>query len=243
MSLTYVEKSPAEGAGSLFQSIVSTYALSKLFGDKFFYTSPTYIHHWKSNGVDLQRYISDWEKLFAFLPVFSSGSPSHNLSNPKPCLDYFFPEFEKKFPSHLSSMFWEHCSYVPSENFFSGPALAWHIRASNPEDSTTDPAYELFRPSYVPRYLKLAERLKEMFPEAELHIFSQGPESNFSAFSEISTLHLDTYAPDTFWHLAKADYLFQAKSSFSYLAGLMNSGKVLLSGNFRHAMGKDTIYL
>lgn len=62
----------------------------------------------------------------------------------------------------------------------------------------------------------------------DVHIFSEGPAEMFSAFAAADCrLHLDGDALEAFHNLVSADILVQAKSSFSYMAGLLSTGVVL----------------
>jgi hypothetical protein len=60
------------------------------------------------------------------------------------------------------------------------------------------------------------------WPEVEVRLFSQGKAEDFRAFAERGVeLHLDEDVFATFHHLVCADVLLVAKSSFSYLAGVI----------------------
>jgi hypothetical protein len=61
-----------------------------------------------------------------------------------------------------------------------------------------------------------------------LNLFSEGPESMFAPFAAAGcTLHLDRDPFEAFHNLVSADILVQAKSSFSYVAGMISTGIVL----------------
>jgi len=60
------------------------------------------------------------------------------------------------------------------------------------------------------------------WPEVKVRLFSQGKAEDFRAFAERGIeLHLDEDVFTTFHHLVSADVLLVAKSSFSYLAGVI----------------------
>jgi len=62
----------------------------------------------------------------------------------------------------------------------------------------------------------------------EVNVYSEGPPEMFDAFSAVGCrLHLDSNAFEAFHNLVRADILVQAKSSFSYVSGLISSGVVL----------------
>lgn len=60
-------KNHNEGAGSLYQLYITTWILCKLYNKKYIHNIPENIHHYKSNKVELKKYINDWESMFAFL--------------------------------------------------------------------------------------------------------------------------------------------------------------------------------
>ena len=61
-----------------------------------------------------------------------------------------------------------------------------------------------------------------------LNLFSEGPEEMFAPFAAAGcTLHLDGDPFEAFHNEVCADILVQAKSSFSYLAGMISTGIVL----------------
>jgi len=87
---------------------------------------------------------------------------------------------------------------------------------------------------------------REIGRTVEINVFSEGPPDMFGAFAAADCrLHLDGDALEAFHNLVSADILIQAKSSFSYVAGLISSGAVLhepyVGGRgrplYRHAPG------
>ena len=61
-----------------------------------------------------------------------------------------------------------------------------------------------------------------------INLYSEGPPEMFAAFAAAGCeLHLDGDAFEAFHNLVRADILVQAKSSFSYIAGLISTGLVL----------------
>jgi hypothetical protein len=69
---------------------------------------------------------------------------------------------------------------------------------------------------------------------ASVRLFSQGAPEDFRAFTELGAqLHLDDDVFETFHHFVCSDVLFVAKSTFSYLGGVIG-GKVCLYEPFWH---------
>lgn len=83
------------------------------------------------------------------------------------------------------------------------------------------------------------ERLRKVLaligPEgARVRLFSQGAPESFVAFTDLgATLHLDDDVFETFHHFVRSDVLFLAKSTFSYLGGVIG-GKTCIYEPFWH---------
>ena len=77
--------------------------------------------------------------------------------------------------------------------------------------------------------------LEAVGPErATVRLFSQGSPDDFRAFAEVGVhLHLDDEVFATFHHFVQSDILFVAKSTFSYLGGVIG-GKVCIGEPFWH---------
>ena len=75
-----------------------------------------------------------------------------------------------------------------------------------------------------------------------LNLFSEGPEDMFAPFAAADcTLHLDRDPFEALHNMVSADILVQAKSSFSYLAGMIATGIVLHERYATNAAG-DAFY-
>jgi hypothetical protein len=69
---------------------------------------------------------------------------------------------------------------------------------------------------------------------ATVRLFSQGSPDDFRAFAGLGVqLHLDDDVFETFHHFVRSDILFTAKSTFSYLGGVIG-GKVCVAEPFWH---------
>jgi len=105
--------------------------------------------------------------------------------------------------------------------------IAIHIRRGdvNSNDHPTR-----FTP--IEYYYRLVESFNEKFPDSNICIFSEENKENKDEFTIFSKkpqvrvlLNLDILT--TFEHLVHADILVTSKSSFSYLAGLLNTNRVV----------------
>ncbi|BCX49883.1 conserved hypothetical protein [Haloferula helveola] len=77
---------------------------------------------------------------------------------------------------------------------------------------------------------RLLPALRRHFSEerCRLHLYSQGNAEDFPEFAEFDPwLHLDEDAFVSFHGMVTADVLFTAKSTFSYLAGIIGDGEVV----------------
>lgn len=111
-------------------------------------------------------------------------------------------------------------------------SIALHIRAYNDCDDVGCKTFDnSFRyPISCDEYYKLITKLKRIYNNAEIHIFSQKTfDEKYSLLRDIPDLniHLDSDTFDTFHHLCKADILVMGTSSFSYLAGIYNKKSVI----------------
>merc|ERR1719221_246835 len=112
--------------------------------------------------------------------------------------------------------------------FFQNDTLnvAVHIRRddidADSRDRGTSDAY----------YLDLMDVMRGKMPPAKFHVFSSlGKRHKSEEFDYYrnwgATVHLDTEARETLAHMAKADVLVTAHSSFSYVSALLNPNCVL----------------
>ncbi|CAE7227266.1 unnamed protein product, partial [Symbiodinium natans] len=81
-------------------------------------------------------------------------------------------------------------------------------------------------------YFHLAEQIREDVPEAEIHVFSTTKEAaahvDFSGYHARGMIvHLDGDEADDWAHMAQAEILVLAPSSFSWVAGVLNDKCVL----------------
>lgn len=73
----------------------------------------------------------------------------------------------------------------------------------------------------------VAERIRRYrTPDLEVHVFSQGDVEEFEALPEDCHLHLDGDVFDALRVMINAEVLMMAKSSLSYVAGVLSKGTV-----------------
>jgi len=77
------------------------------------------------------------------------------------------------------------------------------------------------------------------FEHATVRLFSQGQPDDFHAFTDLGVqLHLDDDVFESFHHFVRSDVLFVAKSTFSYLGGVIG-GNICLCEPFWHPLLPD----
>jgi hypothetical protein len=108
--------------------------------------------------------------------------------------------------------------------------VAVHVRRGDVEPSAR------FRFTSAEYYFWLMKIMRSKVPHAKFHVFSEtGKRDDYSKeFDQYrklgATVHLDTEALEALAHMARADVLVTAHSSFSYLAALFNPNCVLDQG-------------
>lgn len=104
--------------------------------------------------------------------------------------------------------------------------IAIHIRRGD-----VSPTHNANRYTPDAEILATLDAIRPALPSqttAEVHVYSQGREEDFAAFTQAGcTLHLEEDALDNLSAMARADILVIAKSSFSYVAGLLSQGLVI----------------
>lgn len=105
--------------------------------------------------------------------------------------------------------------------------IAVHLRRG---DVAPDGRYaERFSPNE--RVLPCLRELSRILgpDRCSFHLHSQGKTEDFPEFSDMGfEFHLDRDPFESFHHMSRADVLLAAKSTFSYLAGLIGTGIVVL---------------
>ena len=77
-------------------------------------------------------------------------------------------------------------------------------------------------------YIDIITQLNRIYPNNCCHIYSQGNESDFNSFKEITNviLHLDEDLEKTFTDMVYADVLIMSPSSLSYTAALLSDNLI-----------------
>lgn len=127
-------------------------------------------------------------------------------------------------------------NYIPKNNYFNKNNfnIAIHIRVFNNYDNNEEEnnfynnngRFKFSENDYI----NIIEKLKLLYPDGIIHIFSQN--LFYTKFPNLLNLtniqfHIDCDTFETFYHLSKANLLITAFSAFSYLAGYYNEHKII----------------
>jgi hypothetical protein len=140
-------------------------------------------------------------------------------------------------------------------NYFTGSNnICWHIRTSNPNDLSSEISSP-YRELYVferdfSRYKNLVSHLKNIFlnKKTTLHIHSQGFNGDFSEFLNLKEdnfdiiTHIDEDPISDLYHMANSDLLIMPNSSFSWIAAMLNSNKIIVRDNWAQLRIPNFIY-
>ena len=124
--------------------------------------------------------------------------------------------------------------------------ISVHVRASNSADIPPNvPSMETYGVWIGQGEIcNLIENFKKVLynEEVTLHIHSQGDESNFDEIKSAETdsfkieLKLNRPATEDIYHMSHADILVLAKSSYSWMAHLLNGGCIIARDNYHQPL-------
>lgn len=136
-------------------------------------------------------------------------------------------------------------NYIGKKHFREGINVAYHLRNTNQKDVDFIDVREYFNiPQnqylYHERFKNIVTFLNNSFinKKINIHIYSQGNIEEFKYFMDYENknikiyLHLNEDPTSDIYHMAYADILFMANSSFSYLASLLNPNLVFIRDNW-----------
>ncbi len=187
--------------------------------------------------------ISSYEK---FIEVLGKTEVPWDLNlNFKQKLHYSNLSFLTDKLDQLRQWYHQNSGHLDGTEFDHDPDLkglvkdaAIHIRRFTSTDCDPNNVRELYAPgNYMQTFfINVIKSLKALTsnggPLIQIHIYSQGRESEFLAFLPLGvTLHLDEHPIKTLHQMIKADILVMSKSSFSYVAGIYSRGLKFIKCN------------
>ena len=221
-----------DGGGAQVHAILSVKAFCKAFGFTYLHTPFSVIEH--TSGPDE---VTRWEETFAlgqghdmaahanlqiiplkiysktpklwFRPVIVALPHAHDYT------DHVDDAFEGLQKKHLPR-----AADQPLQ-------IAVHLRRGDVSATQNTDRYTPDE-KILSLIEQLTQALRNLNRPFEFHIYSQGSPENFSAYEQLGChVHLNQDALNDLLALSQADILVIAKSSFSYVAGLLNPGLVI----------------
>lgn len=160
-------------------------------------------------------------------------------------------EFSNKnlFSEIKNNLFFDDNTYF--ENTYLNICL--HLRSTNPSDIPPEfPAMETYG-IWIGgnKIINLINQLKELYSKrnVKFYIHSQGEETNFLDLKEQTTekfiveLKLNQTPASDLYHMSNADVLILAKSSYSWIAHLLNNNLIFARNDFHQPIKSDVIKL
>lgn len=219
-----------DGGGAQVQAVMSAILFSRAMGVPYFHTPFKSVMH----GDDPALFACQWETSFK-LGIGSPGVPVGVpvINGEAFCKGYrgapvvveerHFHAFADENPDLYRSVVDEFRARLalPPRSFAS-PTIAVHVRRG---DVVGVPAYaeRLTDNDVIARRIETALR---DYPDHRVRVFSQGVESDFQPLPDICEFELNSDVFATVSGLIQADCLIMAKSSLSYVAGLLSKGTV-----------------
>lgn len=234
-----------DGVGSQIHSILSILLFAKKFNLTYVHTPVKNIEHYKGDRVEWSL---RWEEFFSLgnneIPIKALESSDVKrvfvkfpfLLNKKSDKLYMVSNchsYTDTCPADFSLIIDDLRKKYNIKNASSSrinPAqlqLCVHIRRGD-VDAVNINSFRYSSNRYILKNLvKILEFYNRQNIDCKVYIYSQGEEKDFLEFKELNaTFCLNEDEFTTFDNLVNADILVTAKSSFSYVAGLLNKGIV-----------------
>ena len=235
----------SDGFGSQYQHILCVCLISMANGWVFVYNPLKYVEH---NYDKDPKFTEKLEQLMNIRPFYQTLTDElKNTAHVTMCdmtAKYVVDRQINLFANEhhlfvIRSMFWANktretvFSQFPENKCH----VAVHIRRLNQHDVTL-PFVEAERFNTTDDfYLKAIQRIRDEYgvsdsgaasgKELLFHVYSQGNDEQFRCYESADTvLHINDDLTTTFVQMAAADILVTSFSSFSYVAGFINDGKV-----------------
>jgi hypothetical protein len=234
-----------EGLGSILQSQLHLYAYCRLNKSEQYFPGFVNISHFQYTNQTKEEFNDSLNRFFN-IPSTSEISE----------IKYIDPNFlirdwgEKN--NHVKIDYipelYQYINYT-GINYFDKNKLSMslHIRNINSQDVCFNQNREYYSKQKKKYFLNLISNInKKHGDNLDIHIFSQGQESEFLEFNDNfnTTLHLNENLITTFYHLMTSDILITSNSSLSWTAHLYNKNKFVYSrNNFFHSWYPSTFFI
>ncbi|AZO09150.1 hypothetical protein EJ074_08510 [Mesorhizobium sp. M3A.F.Ca.ET.080.04.2.1] len=219
-----------DGGGAQVHAVMSALLFSRVTGIPYFHSPFRRVEH----GRDAEAFAAEWEAAF-------------NLGFSKPCVPHGVPTisagaFNKEYrgvpavvaEQHFHNFAERHLGMYPAlaeelrarlllpQRTFERPTIAVHIRRG---DVVGNPAAAQRLTSNATALDNIKRVLADR-PGHRVVVFSQGEPSDFGMLAEFCEFELNSDIFATVSGMIAADCLIMAKSSLSYVAGLLSKGAV-----------------
>tara|TARA_R110001606_G_scaffold375565_1_gene533920 strand:- start:16 stop:705 length:690 start_codon:yes stop_codon:yes gene_type:complete len=198
----------ANGVGCMVQSILFTYAWSKLNDQVFKFTKFLGIHH----GTSVSKAI----QFFGFDKIEPADIHSEGI-------DYNMYGFEKDgvVDELLTDEVMDYFRSIYRGNKEKKDVIAIHIRRGDVNAQQHADRYIELK-----RYIPIIAKFREKYPQKPIYIVSEGRQKDFEILGDNLHFKIGGCALQTLEFLIQCDVLFVARSSFSYVAGLYSTNEV-----------------
>jgi hypothetical protein len=219
----------SDGFGAQFQNVLYDILYAQANGYEYLYTPIQNIEHNYNNDEGFIDYI---ESIMNIKNNYNNDTCCKNNIDCEHVVDagitYKFIESDiDKYVNYdsmnrIREVFWQN----KDKNFFNNDKInvAVHIRRPNSHDNRTQGTDT---PNHY--YKIVMDIIRERYDKTKLlfHIYSQGGYENFKSFENNDTVfHLNENLRDTFTGMVASDILITSRSSFSYVAALLNENHV-----------------
>jgi hypothetical protein len=219
-----------DGGGAQVQAVMSAILFSRAVGVPYFHTPFKSMMH----GNEPKRFAARWEEAFnlgigaasvpAGVPIITGEAfnKQHGTTPAVVAQPYFhsFADANPDFYRTIVDQFRAGLALPPRS--FASPTIAVHVRRGDVVGRPAE-ANRVTDNDTVTRHIETALR---DHPGYRVVVFSQGVEADFQTLPKICEFELNS---DIFWTISgliQADCLIMAKSSLSYVAGLLSKGTV-----------------
>ena len=233
-----------DGGGAQIAAQISTMIHARLKGIHYAHTPLTNVAH-APEGISPEEWSAAWESFF------SLGEGEREAAELTHLEEYRLEKPHRQRPKGGKLNVVAHCHKLTDQHperwaEISGTLREKYALAPKPELPDYNPtdrniAIHLRRGdvavdgrfserfTHIDYILPVMKELVEALGSwARIHVYSQGKAEDFVELEEFNpVLHLDEDVFQTFHGMAMADVLLTAKSTFSYLAGVIGTGQVI----------------
>jgi len=197
----------ANGVGCMVQSVVFSYAFSKLHDKVFKFTTFMGVQHETTVPKAIQFFGLD------------KIEPSDKDSKAIPYNMYSY-EKDGVVDELITDEVMDYFRSIYRGNPETKDIISIHIRRGDVTSKLKDRYVEL------ERYIPIIAKFREKYPDKPIYIVSQGSQKDFAILGDNLHFKLGGDALETFEFMVQSAVLFIARSSYSYLAGLYSTNEV-----------------